>query len=204
VVIIRNSRKIFSSDVLMLLLIQIRIVLLMIFEFLVPNRFLVFLGELFYLVLLTIIFLMFIRNISSIQHNLTRGYKLYFGCCTAIILAILVMGIIEYEKAFDCSKNSEGYTQYPNHILHGLELLLVSVNLFLTFVILKKLQRARNERRLSNSQIDADTEYCFDVTSSMKQSQVKMLSISLFIFTLLRVTFSLIGDEVLFKRGGFE
>lgn len=63
------------------------------------------------------------------------------------------MGIVEYEKAFDCAKNSEGYTQYPNHILHGLELLLVSVNLFLTFVILKKLQKARTERRLSNSEI---------------------------------------------------
>lgn len=38
----------------------------------------------------------------------------------------------------------------------------------------------------------------------MKQSQVKMLSISLFIFTVLRVTFSLIGDEALFKGSAFD
>lgn len=100
VVLIRNSRKVFSSDVIMLLLIQTRIVLIVVFEFLFPDRFIVFLGELFYLVLLTIIFLMFVRNLSSEQHNLSIYYKIYFIVALAFIIGILVLGIIRYDNTF--------------------------------------------------------------------------------------------------------
>lgn len=100
-----------------------------------------------------------------------------------------------------------GYGHFTVHIIHGMELIMVTVNLALTWMILKRLKSARTQRRLSQSDLDAideEGEFNVDNTHLMKQKQIKLLSISLFIFTVARVIFSLIGDEYIFKQSGFS
>lgn len=196
--LIKTYRRLFAADIIMLLIIQTRILLTIIAEFLVPSQFLFFLSDIFHLVNLTVIFFMFIKNLLRSRRGILAQYKLYVGIISLVIIGLLVLGITQFDNNFLCGDS------YDNHniavfIVQGTELAMAMLNLVLTVFIIREFKAKERSQLLSPEQ----RQVLNDMLNQQKDAQVKrfqitVMSIGLFIYTLLFVILSVLGDQLIY------
>ena len=96
----RSYRRFFATDVIILALLCFKILLLLVNDFAVPHRFIVFCSELVHLTILTIIFYKFTKNLLKDKSGIFSYYKLYVGLIGMTIAGALVLGIVQFNKMF--------------------------------------------------------------------------------------------------------
>jgi len=77
--LIRTYRKVFTSDIAIFFLIEMRIVLLITSEFALPSRFLLFLSDSLHLLTMTILFYNFTKNLLVHKQGIFSMYKIIVG-----------------------------------------------------------------------------------------------------------------------------
>lgn len=227
VTLIRNYRKIHSVDWIVLILIVIKLLLILSFEFLYPHRFLLFLADLVFMVILSIIFTMFSKNMnasnlcwklreSSTLYKLMSSKVLSIIVMTILIVGLLTAGILKYNQSFTWIEE-ENLDNYLVYVTQGFMALITICILALTITILRQYKfresqyskHSDNSNASSQNYSEQDLLINDDVINlkkeySIKKWQLKVLTIGLVINSTLFWIFTVIAYTLLFPKNKFE
>ena len=140
-----------GGDGVILGLLLVRLILLLIYEFVHPIEFLLFLIDLFHVLILTIMFYIFTKNLLREKKGMFFRYKIYTAVFVIISLGLLIVGIIRWESNFQC-KEEFRRDHYVVYVTKGFELFLASLNLLWTIIIIRRFKE--NEDQITKEDKD--------------------------------------------------
>lgn len=201
--LVKSYRKVIMADCIILLLIQLRIILMMVYDFIYPHQFLLFISDLLHLIILTIIFYIFTKNLLTKKSGFFSMYKVYVTVISGIIVGLFVLGIAQFDQNFRCDKENLN-DNYAVYIIQMAEFLLSLLNLVLTIYILREFKHRENQE---TSPVQRDVIHNVLGTkedAKVQKYQIKVLAGGLFIYSLIFLILYMLGDMVIYPGDGFE
>jgi hypothetical protein len=202
--LVRTYRKCLTADITILSIIQIRIIFMLVFEFLYPNRFFLILSDIFHLIIFTIIFDNLIKRLLSTNNGLMGKYQIYVGLVSLAIIGLFILCLIKFKKIYGCDANSD-YHNVVFVIIEASEMIMAFLILVLTCIITATLRR--REKLEDNLDQNSFLKDILDQKEQMriKKHQINILAVGLFIYAILFVTLAIIAEvKVYEEENNFE
>ena len=199
---IKYYRRLFVADAIILLLIEIRVILIIVSEFIFPSRFIIFLSDIFHMLVLTVIFYMFTKKLLLEKKGFFSWYKIYVFGILVILTILILLAVIFFEQTFNC-EDEDRLDNYAIFLLQGLEFGLALLNVILTFFISKQLNARVNRQMTKEESEIMNTMLNQKADAKIKKYQIMILSRGLFIYTISFTIFTMIGDLFVYHGRGF-
>lgn len=199
---VKYYRRIFVADAIILLLIETRVILIIVSEFLFPSRFIIFLSDMFHMLVLTVIFYMFTKKLLIEKKGFFSWYKIYVIGILAVLTILILLAVIFFDQTFNC-EDEDRLDNYAIFFLQGLEFGLALLNVILTFFISRQMNARVNREMTWQEQEIMNTMLNQKEDAKIKKYQIIVLSRGLFIYTICFTIFTMIGDLFVYHGRGF-
>jgi hypothetical protein len=200
----KTYRRLFSPDIIMLALIQIRIVLHVLGEFIIPSRFIFYVADVIHLIILCIIFFMFTKILLVGSPRVARCFRFYFIGMSAVIGGLLAVGILKFNNTFPCD-NDNPLVGYAIYLMQAVGVLMSSLNLILTCFFINKLKNQESEGLMSptrNRELSDMLDQSKEI--KVKKLQINFLSRGLFLYIIVYSILIVVGDFLVYNRTDFK
>lgn len=187
-----------------MVLLLFRCLFLLAYEFIHPTQFFMFLFDLFHLVIMTVIFYLFTKNLLRGKLGNWYRFKIYTAFFIIIILTLLVLGIVMFDSNFRCT--SDDYSaNYVYYVVQGFEVFISFLNFILTLLIIRKLKKNQQDAiDFSQRRVLLENELGEKEEAIVKRFQMKVLSIGLLVYSILFLLATILDDTVLLPSDSFE
>ena len=115
-----------------------RLVFTLIYEFIIPTEFIMFLGDMLGFYTLAIIFYKFLKNLLRERSN-PFIYRVFTWTLVVISFIILLVGLILFDANFRCGEKYH-YDNVAMYMLHLFVFFTSLLNLGLTIMIIRKIK----------------------------------------------------------------
>lgn len=167
------------------MVLNLRVLLFLVFEFLYPSRFLTFLADNLYLGVVLLIFYMFAKTVFSTTANRIFNLTTYIIVMIILLLAQLTYAIIDFNDSFYCqdSKVDSG-SEVHNIIMHVFEIVIGVGSLISAFFVARIHSRAKDNK----SEQEQELREMLNQNEDTKQEIRKLwiISIGCFICSIVR------------------
>ena len=200
---VRYYRRLFVADAIILSLIETRVLLIIVAEFIYPSRFIIFLSDMFHMLVLTVIFYMFTKKLLVEKEGFFSFYKIYVAAIAFILSILMLLAIIFYKQTFDW-EDDDRLDNFAIFLLQALEFGLALLNLILTIIISRQLNRRINREMSTEESEIINNMLNQKADAQIKRYQISVLSRGLFVYTICFTILTMIGDFFVYHGRGFS
>lgn len=163
-------------DIILILVLWVRVFLFLVFEFLLPTRFLQYLADLLYLGVIVLIFYMFANAIFPVDRHKIFNKTVYTGGMIFVLFILFITSLIDFNNAFLCDEeNDTSATEIHSLLINILEIIIGIGNIVLAYYVNKR--HLREEALGTNSA--EQLRSLLNQAKDLKDAKVKLWTITI-------------------------
>ena len=167
----RTFKTWFVLDIMLILILWVRVLLFLVFEFVYPSRIFPYIADSLFLWVLIMIFYMFARAIFPNNMHKIFNKKTYVSILILLLVGNIIFAIIDNENAFRCDDDKIfSGTEVHSLAMHILELIIGLGNLICTFVVIK----IHEKKQITQTQQEQDLMEILDQKQDFKEAKKKL------------------------------
>ena len=189
----KNFKTWKSIDIILILIIAFIIFLTLVFEFMLPSRFIQFMQDVLYLGVVVQIFYIFASKIFPVSNHKLFNKRTYTIFVIFVLLGIFVYSVIDFDNAF----NWEDEDAYSGTEIHGMALNILEIIIAIGNLILAYFVSKREFKRDPTLEYDAQAlRELLDQSTDLNRAKSKLWTIAIgcLICSLFRVSRSIISQ----------
>ena len=189
----RTFKTWMSIDIILIFVLAFIVLLTLVFEFLLPSRFIQYFQDVIYLAVVVQIFYMFASRVFPVRSHKIFNKKTYTIWVWVVLLIIFIYSIIDFNNAFICDdENIYSGTEIHTLIINVAEIMISIGNLILAFLVSKK--EFKRDSVIENDVVKL--RELLDRSTDLNRGKLKLWTIAIgwLICSLFRVSRSIISE----------